>query len=258
MRLPIISAIVSILFSSTVMATPEEEEKQFELEYEQKKQSSKEIIPNIVEKYALSLGCVFNMQKENVVELKNWEELSYLSLYSLDLGCSGGSAMSRPYFVVLSNYDRSHPEHIFVNPKYSLPSQTSGSFPQTITSVYTKNEKIYYTALEFDFAKDARCCPSVKIEGELVFEEGYWKPIPQKNRYQTKCSNPRTSRAGPFISRGFVVFLRKSNPQSQNLKAAVVHGVRLLSSPRKVDTSLLPNEGLENAKENEKQVQPLH
>ncbi|WP_049628928.1 hypothetical protein [Cellvibrio sp. pealriver] len=180
MRLSIISVMACILFGSPVMATPEEEEKQFELEYEQQKQSAKETIPSIVERYALSFGCVFNMQKDNVVELKNWKELSYLSLYSLDLGCSGGSAMSRPYFVVLSNYDRSHPQHIFVNPKYSLPSQTSDSFPQTITGIYAKGEKIYYSALEFDFAKDARCCPSVKVEGELVFEEGRWKPMQSK------------------------------------------------------------------------------
>lgn len=181
MKFPTISVLACILFCSPVVATPEEEEKQFELEYEEQKQSAKETIPSIVERYALSFGCVFNMQKDNVVELKNWEELSYLSLYSLDLGCSGGSAMSRPYFVVISNYDRSRPQQIFVNPKYSLPSQTSNNFPQRITGIYTKSEKIYYSALEFDFAKDTRCCPSVKVEGELVFEEGQWKPTQRKN-----------------------------------------------------------------------------
>ena len=34
-------------------------------------------------------------------------------------------------------------------------------------------------------------------------------------------------------------------------------GVRTPSSPVKVGTSLPPNEGLENAKENQKQIQPL-
>ncbi|AQT60424.1 hypothetical protein B0D95_10185 [Cellvibrio sp. PSBB023] len=38
----------------------------------------------------------------------------------------------------------------------------------------------------------------------------------------TKCIN---SCAGQFLSRGFVVLLRKSNPQIHNLKTAVVHGV---------------------------------
>jgi len=145
-----------------------------------KKKIAEETIPNIVERYALSFGCEFNMQKRSVVELTHWKEISYLAVYSLDLGCSGGSAMSRPYFVVLSNHDRTRPRNIFVNPKYSLPAQTSEGFPQTITGLYIKNEKIYYSALEFDFKKDALCCPSVPIEGELVFEGDHWKPAQLK------------------------------------------------------------------------------
>jgi hypothetical protein len=180
MRIPIILVIAFALLSLKVDANPAEELKQLELEYPKEKKAAEEIIPNIVERYALSFGCAFNMQKKNVVELKNWKELSYLAVYSLDLGCSGGSAMSRPYFVVLSNNDGTHPRNIFVNLKYSLPAQTSESFPQTITSIYIKNEKIYYSALEFDFKKDARCCPSVSIEGELVFEEDHWKPVQLK------------------------------------------------------------------------------
>jgi hypothetical protein len=41
----------------------------------------------------------------------------------------------------------------------------------------------------------------------------------------SKCSNPRTSCAGQFLSRSFVVLLRKSNPQNYNLQIAVVRGV---------------------------------
>lgn len=172
--------MVTSLFSLKVIANPEEEEKQFEIDYQIEKQEGIKNIPDTVEKYAISFGCNFQMKNQNVVELKNWKENSYLSVFSLDLGCSGGSAMSRPYFVVLTNYDRSHPRNIFINPKYSSPIQTPDSFPQTITGIYIKNEKIYYSALEFDFKKDALCCPSVPIEGEVVFESGYWKPIPFK------------------------------------------------------------------------------
>ena len=41
----------------------------------------------------------------------------------------------------------------------------------------------------------------------------------------TRHTNPRTSCAGQFVSRGFVVLLRKINPQSHNLQTAVVRGV---------------------------------
>ncbi|WP_263186062.1 MULTISPECIES: hypothetical protein [unclassified Shewanella] len=38
-------------------------------------------------------------------------------------------------------------------------------------------------------------------------------------------NNPRTSCTGQFVSRSFVVLLRKSNPQNYNLQTAVVLGV---------------------------------
>ena len=42
----------------------------------------------------------------------------------------------------------------------------------------------------------------------------------------TKRSNSRTSCAGQFVSRSFVVLLRKSNPQNRDLQTAVVRGVK--------------------------------
>src|SRR5690554_4501519 len=48
----------------------------------------------------------------------------------------------------------------------------------------------------------------------------------------TKCSNSRTSCAGQFVSRGFVVLLRKSNPQNRDLQTAVEHGVRRAKMPQ--------------------------
>jgi len=173
-------SIVFMLLSLNVIATPEEEEKQFELQYQNEKHLGEEKIPAIVGQYALSFGCAFHMEKGNVVELKAWKETSYLALYSLDLGCSGGSAMSRPYFVVLSNFDRSHPRNIFVNPKYSLPSQTSESFPSHVEAIYLADEKLKYKALKYGFSKDPLSSPSVVVTGEVEFKNSIWQPKPDE------------------------------------------------------------------------------
>ena len=50
------------------------------------------------------------------------------------------------------------------------------------------------------------------------------------NRSITRRSSPHTSCAGQFVSRGFVVLLRKSNPQNHNLQTAAVRGVIVLFS----------------------------
>ena len=44
-------------------------------------------------------------------------------------------------------------------------------------------------------------------------------------RIANKRSSPHTMCAGQFVSRGFVVLLRKSNPQNHNLQTAAVRGV---------------------------------
>lgn len=44
----------------------------------------------------------------------------------------------------------------------------------------------------------------------------------------TRRSSTHTSCAGQFVSRGFVVLLRKSNPQSHNLQTAAVRDVMQL------------------------------
>lgn len=180
MKIPIILVIACVLFSLNVVANPEQEERLFELEYPKEKQAAEQTIPNIVERYALSFGCMFDMQKQNVVELKDWEQLSYVSLYSLDLGCSGGSAMSRSYFVVISNYDRSHPRNIFVNPKYSLPSQTSEKFPSHLESIYLENGKLKYRAREYNWATDSLASPSIIVIGEVEFKNNIWQPKSQE------------------------------------------------------------------------------
>ncbi len=42
-----------------------------------------------------------------------------------------------------------------------------------------------------------------------------------------KRNNSRTLCAGQFVSRSFVIFLRKTNPQNHNLQTAVVRGFNL-------------------------------
>lgn len=54
------------------------------------------------------------------------------------------------------------------------------SAPQTVTSLYAKDGKVWYTVLEHDWSKDGICCPSVTITAELKFENGRWIGIPME------------------------------------------------------------------------------
>jgi hypothetical protein len=125
----------------------------------------------VVENYANTMGCQFSMNDKNIVKYQHEEESFYVALYSLDLGCSGGTAMSRPAFAALTqNGERK----IFILPKYSSPTSISSTLPSFIEKIYIENGKLRYLAKSFDFSKDALCCPSVSVEGTIEFKDGAW------------------------------------------------------------------------------------
>lgn len=132
------------------------------------------LIPALIKQYGTSLGCAFNMNPKNIVPFEFKGEKSFIALFSLDVGCSGGSAMSRPVFAVVqlgAFYS------FKINADYSNPKQTSDNFPQIVTDLFLDNGELRYKALKLDFTKDALCCPSIAIEGKLTFENGVWKSI---------------------------------------------------------------------------------
>ena len=135
-------------------------------------------IPKIIEQYANTLGCAIFIESKNVVQFKIDNERDYVALFSFDVGCSGGSAMSRPVFVLLTS-KYSYPK-IYIEGKYSIPSQTSEAFPSQVDSIYVENGKLKYKAREYNFATDPLSSPSVVVTGEVEFKNGFWQPKPQE------------------------------------------------------------------------------
>src|SRR6202008_1682684 len=64
-------------------------------------------------RYANSLGCAVTLDKRNIVPFRMDDRDLFVVLYSLDVGCSGGSAMSRPAFAAL---ERSAYGAVYVRP----------------------------------------------------------------------------------------------------------------------------------------------
>src|ERR1700758_3256811 len=52
-------------------------------------------------RYANSLGCAVTLDKRNIVPFRMDDRDLFVVLYSMDVGCSGGSAMSRPALAAL-------------------------------------------------------------------------------------------------------------------------------------------------------------
>lgn len=160
-----LSLIFLTVFPLGIMAESKEDEEVYAAFEIQKKKEIEREIPKLVEQYATSIGCGFGMNPENVVKFTLND--SFVVLFSLDVGCSGGNKMYRPVFAVVQ-----HGAYFttFINSDYSNPNQTSQKFPQQTFSLYSQDGKIFYRAKQFRDSKEI-------IEGELRFEDNQWKGI---------------------------------------------------------------------------------
>ncbi|WP_298693091.1 hypothetical protein [uncultured Sulfuricurvum sp.] len=157
-------------------AESDEDIRQYEEMINAKQKEAVRNIPKLITQYATTLGCNDYFDPKNVVKFKMNDEIVYIGLFSIDTGCSGGTAMSRPVIITLRK-SISYPE-IYVDARSSAPYQTSNELPQNMSRIYVHNNKLWYEAKEFDFKKDALCCPSIPVRGELRFENGMWKGYP--------------------------------------------------------------------------------
>lgn len=171
----IIISLTIIALSQTCLADSEEDIRAFEIQHDADIKKAQATIPKVVEGYATSLGCQFLIDPANVVPYQLDGRPVFIAVFSFDVGCSGGSAMSRPVVVVL---EQSYNTNIYVNVAYSTPKQTSDTLPQVIKKIFLHSGKLWYSALVAE-AKDPLCCPSKKESGRLVFDGGIWQGIPQ-------------------------------------------------------------------------------
>lgn len=136
-------------------------------------------ITKIVKQYASAMGCDVVFDSRNIVKIQLADDWGYVVVYSMDPGCAGGNALYQSYFAVVSP---SAFGSLFINAAYSSPPQTSTLFPKKIIKVSRSNGELWYRALDFDAAKDPACCPSVPVEGRLVFKKGKWQGMAESVR----------------------------------------------------------------------------
>ncbi len=153
----------------------------------------------LVLSYARSIGCNEVVDPKLVVEIpasfgipSDLPGKAWLAAYSVDVGCSEGSAMSTTSFAVVRG---NAPGRLYIEPELSRPQATIG-FPNDITGLAVRNGEIAFTAKDFDFTKDALCCPSVVVSGKVRLAtkhrpdeselppEGFWvrEPAPPQPR----------------------------------------------------------------------------
>lgn len=137
-------------------------------------------IAAVVEKHAETIGCSTFFNPKDIVPYRLDHQRIYVAFYSADIGCSGGTAMSRPVFVAVK--EGAYAKY-FIDLKYSSPAQTSDSFPSVVTEIFVRKDELWYRARQYDFKKDANCCPSIEELGKVTFENDMWSPTTVKGSH---------------------------------------------------------------------------
>lgn len=127
-------------------------------------------VASVATGYAESLGCVVTLDKRNVVPYSIEGNNLFIVLYSIDVGCSGGSAMSRPALAAL---ERNAYGNFYVRPEYSSPLSMSDQFPASTDRLFLKDGRLRFAGRELG-PNDALCCASAPVEGWVSFSRGQW------------------------------------------------------------------------------------
>jgi hypothetical protein len=130
-------------------------------------------IKSVLKSYASTLGCVVRMEDDNILsfDIDGDGKKEFVVLFSLDPGCSGGTATHRSVFAVL---EREPHAQVFVRPQQSFPAAPLEGFVQNIDRIFVEDGELWYVGKDFDWSNDARCCPSVPVKAPFYFRDGAW------------------------------------------------------------------------------------
>jgi hypothetical protein len=152
-----------------------------QLTHELSKEEKTKIL-TLVKKYGESIGCGFVMSADNIQPYVSHNKNQYIALFSLDVGCSGGTGMSQTVIAVI---DSGANAALTINLDYSLPQYVSSTVPPRLNKIVWDGEKVLYEGLDYNWLTrgiaaefDAICCPSMLVKGYLVFENGWWVAQP--------------------------------------------------------------------------------
>jgi hypothetical protein len=157
-------AIATLLFSACLVSASAREETPMPVE----------TIRSVLQSYATAFGCVVRLEDENILphDVDGDEKKEFIVLFGIDLGCSEGIAMHQPVLAIL---ERGTQDQVFVRPQHSFPAAPLEGFIQNIDRIFIENGQLWYEGKDFDWANDARCCPSVPVKARIFLRDGVWK-----------------------------------------------------------------------------------
>ena len=177
MELNNLRALLLILFCMPCLAEMSQKDIEAEKAWEEGQLEAEKTIPALLESYGNAIGCSFSFNPKNLVKYKILEKPVIVAAISLDVGCSGGSAMHRTLLIIMK-YGAYH--KINVVPELSIPMQTPPELPNNLESLYLENGEIIFSGFSPNWSKDALCCASQPAKGKVSFANGKWTIVFQQ------------------------------------------------------------------------------
>lgn len=169
-------ALLMLMLSWPCWAGPSQRELEDIQAWEAAHLAAEQTIPALLERYGNAIGCAFAFNPGNVVKYRIQKQPVFVAVISLDVGCSGGTSMSRNLLVTMKYGDY---HRISVDPERSRPSLTPTDFPKRLERLYVENGEILFSDFKPDWTKDALCCATQPVKGKVSFSDGGWQVVLQ-------------------------------------------------------------------------------
>lgn len=142
-------------------------------------------IEKILGRYANTVGCDFEMDQKNIVEMdiNGNGDKEFVALFINDDDCSGGSGSSASNFAVLEQH-KENPDKggIYVRPEMTMPVIPSVGLPRFIDRIFIKDAQLWFAG-RVHADKDGNNFPTISVQAQVQL---------LKSEVQVDAKNKRT------------------------------------------------------------------
>ena len=151
--------------------------------FAQSEKSNFEKIEKTLGTYSNSVGCAFEMDRKNIVEMdiEGNGNKAFVALFINDADCGGGSGSWTSKLAVLDRHHESPDKGgIYVLPEMTMPVASGIGLPRFIDRIYSKDGELWFAG-RVHAEKDGNNFPTIQVQAQIQLLKSEVK-LDEKNK----------------------------------------------------------------------------
>jgi hypothetical protein len=126
-------------------------------------------IQKILSIYANTIGCLFDMDKKNIVEIdiEGNGDKKLIALYTYDFGyCEGSGSWKSGLAVLEQHKDAQNKINYYVHPEMTMPTIQGIGLPRFIDRIFIKDGQLWFAG-RIHAPKDGNNFPTIPVQAQV-------------------------------------------------------------------------------------------